>query len=1290
MRTTTPGRLRVVEALPEAVRREFQDALPTLDKKGVQAILTAASRHGPDAYRETASVLLKLGGEFASRTGGYAYGLDALKKPKAAQRIALLAEARTAKILRDPNLTSEQKSKAIVDMTAALSDRQADETWAEGLAARNPAVLQAASGARGNKFNVATLLASDMLYQDHLGDVIPFPVLRSYSEGLKPADYWAGTYGARMGVLATKLCLHAEELVLMADRTERPIKDVKVGDTVLRPDEYSRDLLPVKVTAVYDNGPRDCVRTMFCDPREEDATWLTVVSTPEHRIRGVHGPLSVGDVIGDAMIPVGDGDCLYAFLVDFSGRGTCLAERTAQVEVGPLPTFDLEVDHPSHRFVLANGLTVSNSTAQGGYHSKLLGQVSHRLYVAGDDDDEDNQPKRPIGLPVDVDDPDSVGSLLALPAAGYPRNTPLTPKVLKAIKAAGVAKLLVRSPAVGGARDGGLWAKDLGVREGGQYLSRGESVGMMAGQGLGEPTVQGALSSKHSGGVAGREKSVGGFALVNNMIQVPKVFPGGAVHAERDGRVGKVRPNPAGGFDVDVDGVWHYVAADQALLVQPGDTVEAGDALTDGVPSPAKVVEHKGVGEGRRYFIKAFRDAMRRGGMTAKRRNVEILARGLINHVELDEETDDNVPGDVIPYQTFERNWKPREGTRTVKATAAANKYLEVPVLHYTVGTKIRPSVARDLQDYGVDEVDVHDDPPPFRPVMVRASDSLQHDPDPITRMYGSGLKKSLLDSAHRGGTSDLEGTSFVPGLAAGVNFAKAGPLQIAPADRVKVSIDLDDKTAGLRDVAKGVGQWVKRNPGKALAGGGAAVLGGRALAGGDSPKPSPDGGYRPPTPGPGADGGSYAEAYAGQPRRVQPVPGYEPPTLTRENQAAIDLGDLVSPGFSDHLRRQSARSLGYAYEDGDDFGGHAGPPGGASAPRGDGSYADAYSGAAAPGSPGTQTPGTPVPDGPYTGPGVDVSPPGAGVGAVANTAAVAAQLPPLNRVPGARLLGRVAGPIAAVTDTVDVGNQLSLGANGVNPVDGTALPAGGVDGVLIGQQRMSQDRARKTEHMTRALNQPANYMMGHPGRGPGDAEFGWDDAGALAQAIPNPYAVASNVVGGAFDAGEVSHEAGAAIDLTRAGDAQARQVARQRELDKARGGAAINLSAPAGTLDRTGGNDWVAALAKTQPAALFTGSYDPYAGVGEMAENLFSDRANRVDAEAAAAARRQAAGNAIDAAGLPAAPSPELDASYWRYRAAIDRGHPPGTAWTDPATGFAWTPDARARFDRYRQRGGT
>jgi hypothetical protein len=285
-------------------------------------------------------------------------------------------------------------------------------------------------------------------------------------------------------------------------------------------------------------------------------------------------------------------------------------------------------------------------------------------------------------------------------------------------------------------------------------------------------------SARHTGGVAGADKAVSGFAHINQLIQVPKTFKGGAAHAQLDGKVNSIVDAPQGGKYVTIADQQHYVPHGLDPLVKAGQNVEAGDVISQGIPNPAEIVQHKGIGEGRRHFVNAFTDAFRSSGLSAHRRNVELLARGLIDHVRVTDEFGDHVEDDVVPYSHVEKNWTPREGSKVLGLSSAVGKYLERPVLHHTVGTKIRPSMLPELKQFGVNNLEVHDQPPPFEPTMVRGMYNLSHDPDWMTRHLGSGLEKSTLQAAHRGGSSDIAGTSYAPALAERAHFGRQGMTQ--------------------------------------------------------------------------------------------------------------------------------------------------------------------------------------------------------------------------------------------------------------------------------------------------------------------------------------------------------------------------------------------------------------------------------------------------------------------------------------------------------------------------------
>jgi DNA-directed RNA polymerase subunit beta' len=618
MLKSTMGQILINNALPEDMRNWER----VLDKKGVAALGQELAEKHPDEYRDVMFRLSKIGSRAAYRSNGNSFGLRSIQPAIAARAVKLQLQKEIDGILADPKLEGDARNDALVKAIGAHQKKLVDDVFDESRIEDNPLAAQLMGAGRGNKFSLNSLRGADLLYVDHHGKPIPIPVMHSYSEGLTPAEYFAGAFGARKGVL-----------------------DLKAG------------------------------------------------------------------------------------------------------------------------------------TQDAGFFAKQLTQTAHRLLVTDHDDEDPYDELNPRGYPVDTDDADNEGALLAHPAAGYPRNTRLTPKILKSIRASGADKILVRSAAVGGPADGGVYARDAGFREKARLAPRGDYVGIAAANALSEPVTQATISSKHSGGVAGATAgAVGGFKAINALVQVPKIFPGGAAHAQTDGMVHGIAQAPQGGHYVYVGDQKHYVPVDAPLLVKKGDTVEAGDVLSAGVPNPAEIVKHKGIGEGRRYFVDAFRQTLKDSSTYGNRRNIELVARGLINHVRLNDEIGDWSPDDVVPYSSIERNWQPREGHFVAPPSSVAGHYLEKPVLHYTIGTKIGKKMLEQFKQFGVNQVYAHPEPPPFSPEMIRGMASVSHDPDPMVRGLGSYQSKSFLRAAHLGETSDTGGTSFVPALAEGKDFGLKWP----------------------------------------------------------------------------------------------------------------------------------------------------------------------------------------------------------------------------------------------------------------------------------------------------------------------------------------------------------------------------------------------------------------------------------------------------------------------------------------------------------------------------------
>ena len=618
MLKTTMGQLLLNEALPPDMR----DYNRVLDKKTSVALATQLAEKYPDQYRQVLKKLYDVSHEAAYRTGGASFGLKDITPTLASRHAQLKARAGMREIFANTQLTDKERNDKLVELANKIQQQLVEDVYTEAKGHDNPLAHQVSGAGVGNKYSLNSLIGADMQYVDHKNTPIPLPVLNSYSRGLTPAEYFAGAFGARKGVLDTK-----------------------------------------------------------------------------------------------------------------------------------------------------------TATADAGFYSKQLNQMTHRLLVTADDDDDEERAAtaHERGFPTDVDDQDNEGALLARAVGPYKRNTVLTPKILQDIKRMGTKDILVRSPLVGGPDDGGVYAKDVGYREKGRLPPVGDYVGTAAAGAIGEPISQGQLSSKHSGGVGGASV-IAGFGALNALIQAPKTYPDGATHSQLDGTVQEIRQAPQGGHYVTVGGQEHYVGTDRTVSVKRGDVLEAGDVLSDGMPSPAEIVKHKGIGEGRRYFVQAMRQVMKNSGMNGHRRNIELLSRGLVNHVRMTDEYGDYIPDEIVPYSMVERSWQPRPGAVTGAPNMLMGHYLEKPTLHYSIGTKIGKSVADNLKKYNVNSVQAHKEPPPFQPEMVRAMASVSHDQDWMTRMLGSYQQKGLLDSVHRGGQSDEAGSSYVPSLARGENFGNKWP----------------------------------------------------------------------------------------------------------------------------------------------------------------------------------------------------------------------------------------------------------------------------------------------------------------------------------------------------------------------------------------------------------------------------------------------------------------------------------------------------------------------------------
>jgi len=410
------------------------------------------------------------------------------------------------------------------------------------------------------------------------------------------------------------------------------------------------------------------------------------------------------------------------------------------------------------------------ATRDAGALGKQFGTAVSTMVVTKDDCGT------PYGVPVATDDDDSLGSVLARPAANFPAGTVVNKAVLAELKKKKVDEVVVRSPMTCNLADG-LCKQCVGIRESGRFPEIGYHVGLNAASALAERIAQSQLNQKHSGGQQDSKGNVvyAGFDIVDNLAKIPKTFPHRAAIAELDGTVDKIEPAAQGGSNIYVDGKVHYVAPDLAVQVEKGQKVEAGDQLSSGIINPADAVRYKGIGEGRRYFANRMTQAFRDTKYDVNRRNVEVLARAMIDHVAVSEPEGlgNFLPGDVISYNALADSYKPRKDAQMLEPRKAVGQYLEEPALHYTIGTRVTKQMADRLKKFGVQSVLSHSQPAGFTPNMVSVIKVPQYGDDWMARLGSTYLQSRLLQDIQQGAESRVHGLHPLPGIAKGVEFGR-------------------------------------------------------------------------------------------------------------------------------------------------------------------------------------------------------------------------------------------------------------------------------------------------------------------------------------------------------------------------------------------------------------------------------------------------------------------------------------------------------------------------------------
>ena len=354
-------------------------------------------------------------------------------------------------------------------------------------------------------------------------------------------------------------------------------------------------------------------------------------------------------------------------------------------------------------------------TADSGYLTRRLVDVSQDVIVREEDCCDGSKPQGVWVTAITGDKKEEIIEKLedriagrwsiddvVNPATGeviVPADTMITDDQAKAISAAGIEKVYVRSILTCKSKHG-VCAKCYGKNmANGRPVNLGEAVGVIAAQSIGEPGTQLTMRTFHTGGVASGEDITQGLPRIEELFEARKP-KGVALVCEVNGIVSVVegenkREIVVSGANGEVK--TYQVAKNARLKVKDGDAVEAGSILTEGSVYPQDLLRTKGIKAVQEYLVKEVQSVYRMQGVEINDKHVEIIVRQMLRKVKVEDAGDTNMlPGELVDIFRFddenmealEKGGRPAAAKRTLlgitKASLATDSFLAAAAFQET------------------------------------------------------------------------------------------------------------------------------------------------------------------------------------------------------------------------------------------------------------------------------------------------------------------------------------------------------------------------------------------------------------------------------------------------------------------------------------------------------------------------------------------------------------------------------------------------------------------------------
>ena len=329
-------------------------------------------------------------------------------------------------------------------------------------------------------------------------------------------------------------------------------------------------------------------------------------------------------------------------------------------------------------------------TSTAGYLTRRLVDVAHEVIVS----EEDCKDKE--GIMIYRKDADNIGQNLFYKLVGrvaledikdgkkiiVKKGNIIAWKEVKKIEETGIQEFRIRSP-ISCKAVRGVCQKCYGWNLGkNQLVAKGEAVGVVAAQAIGEPGTQLTMRTFHTGGVAGGGDITFGLPRVQEIFEART--PGGEAQiSHADGKVLEITPEGIIKIKVkgeaiskegephqnevktqksrrgrkklsDSDVVEYKIPAGTAILVEEGQEIKRGQQLCEGNLDLKELFKLRGKEDCWRYILEDVQNIYVSQGAPIHDKHIEIIIRQMFSRIRIKEVGDSFFsPGQIVERSKF-------------------------------------------------------------------------------------------------------------------------------------------------------------------------------------------------------------------------------------------------------------------------------------------------------------------------------------------------------------------------------------------------------------------------------------------------------------------------------------------------------------------------------------------------------------------------------------------------------------------------------------------------------------